>query len=534
MPLHKITGLLNNCALNSALPHLLHGISKLAELEAAGGIDNLADNEIIQRYTQLKNLYAAHYGIDRNLAFNWCAFHRFLSAHSFYANEIMFAPVFRHFIAEMGLASGRYSVEGLPLLRDVQPDGRYIMMDVYATAALFHNQFGLSLRTYEFIHNRETENSEDNYRLVSEIEAGNRVYPFIYDTPLVSLYLKDNHFEIQPHELLAEPVSKFIAEIKELPPALLVIHERLSCSQRDLRSNEFLGHLVVYVHQALTAQLRAATQPLPAAAVLSDDVQIINDLDNAQKYVISAEEYAVLGCDSSHKSASGRQTFAVILLIILNGCGEKKAQTILEHLRSLSDAAVINKPLASYLLDKLALAIIESKADLEAAAVKTAIQNIELDNKANREMLTIERSSHNKEHKDLVTKTRELNTHLWQNYNDTKNDDLIIEIIKLMQAVSINPSLQSVQNAHTLQSQVKDRSQWGEFIAGLMLSIIGLAMVLVGCIGAVSTLGMSLPVAAPIVIVGMGSLGAGISFFNSSRDTGEDKEMQSDYAHVTI
>ena len=535
MPLHKITGLLNNCALNRALPHLLDGISKLAELEARGTMDCLADNVIVQRYTQLKERYAVHYGIDHNLTFNWHAFHTFLSAHSFYANEIMFAPVFRRFIAEIGLASGDYPAENLPLLRDLQRNGRYNSLSDTEAADLFHNQFGISIQTYEYIENRETDNPQNNYHLVTTRETRNRVYPFLGDAPLVNLYLKNAHFEIQPHESLVDAIVEFIAETNKLPPALMVIHEGLSCSQSAYQSSVSLGSLVVYVHQSLTAQLTPATQPLLADVASSDDLQKVIDIDNAKEYLISAEEYAVLGREGFNDSAAGRQTLAVILLTILGGCGEKRAQKMLNHINRLALAAERNEPLASYLLDKLAVAIIESKANVDAPCVENTMKDIKLSHKANQGMRHIVRNYSDSGHVSLVREARRKIALVWQSYNETK-DDAKIQVIQNMQAVAIKPNLQNVQKAKELHSQVKNTGHWGKFIAGLLLSVIGLAMIVIGSIGIGGSLGMGLPVGLPVFVTGIASLGAGIAFFDSSRDKDKpvDKEMRPDGVHATI
>ncbi len=56
MPTPRITGLLNNCALNSALPLLLDGIRQLAEHEDAGTLNSIADHLIVQHYTRLKEI----------------------------------------------------------------------------------------------------------------------------------------------------------------------------------------------------------------------------------------------------------------------------------------------------------------------------------------------------------------------------------------------------------------------------------------------------------------------------------------------
>jgi hypothetical protein len=257
VPLPRITGLLHNCALNSALPTLLKGIEKLAMHEADGTLASLNENIIVQNYLRLKNIFAIHYGVNANANFTWCEFHAFLNKHSFYANEIIFAPIFRRFIAEEGLASRAY--QQIDLLSEVQNTGQYSLLGTREVANLFHHCFGISLNSYEYVRNRDTGNPEDNYAARDVCITEYSDYPF-GEAPTLNLYLKDHHFEIQPHESLIECNREYISEIRTLPRSLAAIHDGLSLSESSRQTNRYMGDLIQYVHTDLVAQLNTTEE----------------------------------------------------------------------------------------------------------------------------------------------------------------------------------------------------------------------------------------------------------------------------------
>jgi len=261
MPLPKITGLLNNCALNTALPIILEGISDLATYETAEILAEISDNEIFESYLRLKEIYAEHYLIGSSIDFNWLKFSDFIRKNSFYANELMFAPVLRKFIAEKGFISGNYR-DGVSLLKDVQHNGRYNLLPDTEAIDLLHNHFGISVETYEFEASRVTGNPKDNYNNVRNKPTTNDEYPFGQSNPTIQIYLKDAHFELQPHELLAVPTREFDAEIAALPRALYDIHHGLSCSTDANTTNHYLRRLIPYVRQAIMIRLAPSYREL--------------------------------------------------------------------------------------------------------------------------------------------------------------------------------------------------------------------------------------------------------------------------------
>jgi hypothetical protein len=162
MPTPKLTGLLNNCALNSALPSLLMGISKLANTPEA---NYPGDDTVFKSYQLLKNCFANYYGINPE-ALNWLDFNNFLESHSFYAKEMILAPVFRSFIANRG-PHHDYRHDDLWLLKDVQDDGRYNQLEAREAASLFHYYFGISLEAYVFVQGDKPHKVSSPYHRVN-------------------------------------------------------------------------------------------------------------------------------------------------------------------------------------------------------------------------------------------------------------------------------------------------------------------------------------------------------------------------------
>lgn len=605
MPTPKITGLLHNCALNCALPFLLDGIRQLAEREGTGTLGDLESNTIYQRYKQLKTVFARHYGFIDKSNFNWQQFHNFLNAHSFYAKEIIFAPIFRSFIAEVGEAQGSYRAEDVGLLRDIGEDGRYNYLPDSEARDLLYDTFGISLQTFEYVSNRGTENPQDNYNLVTTKLTTNTAYPF-GTTPTLKLYLKDEHFELQPHESLMEANAAFIAEINALPAALVIIHDGLSTSDSAHHSNTFLARLVVYVNQELSRQLAPAAStvvhasvenageslatarergagallspsslsprshrsdedgenvaagvliaataaPLPSlpgsgiggesqfAAPTTRESKFRREAESRQQYLLDARNYAVTGLSHHSKTPAGRHTFAVILLTILMEAQSKKAEEICSQLNKLARDAQADVPLAAYFLDKLALAIIDSKADVDAKKVQRVMTEIQQNQERHAQIKNIlDPRKRKREHAKLVVKALKAVKHAWQLYKDT-HDANLITVIQETQKIALEPSRVNIEGYSRLRERVDGKGSWGKIIGGLMLAVIGAALIAVAVVGALATFGGAIPLSYVTAGIGFGafvggamSVTAGLRFFKDGKNKGlylELKEVEDD------
>ena len=321
---------------------------------------------------------------------------------------------------------------------------------------------------------------------------------------MVSLYLKNVHFEIQPHESLAEATAAFVHEVESLPEALARIHDGLSTSQNAQQSNRNLGRLVVYVQQAIYRQL--ATKKIP----------------EAKDYIMSAQEYALKGRAFHRDTLAGRQTFAVVLLTILLEQGEKHADSLLLQLDNLAFAANGNQILASYLLDQLATAIITARGDLDDESIRHVLEQIETNHIANEQISFI--SKRKNEHAQLAILANDLIQQAWQAYQVTK-DDHFIAVIQQTQALAIQPTQQQIGEYHALQEDMRGKGVWGRVIAGLMLTLLGVALIAGAALGLVTSLGLAAPLSIPVAASGVASVAAGIGFFSYSNDPEILKDM---------
>ncbi len=233
----KISGLLHNCALNCALPILLKGIDSVAELESRNALNAISDDSLIKSYELLKNCFSSYYNISGSFTFQ--NFSNFLKQKklSFYAKEIIFAPVFRAFMA------AKCEYDDVSSLTNIQSSGSYIDLHHNEAYQLFYKYFGISIKAFEFKRNMKTGNSQDNYEEIPyRPQALIESYPF-ETSKNISLYLKNQHYELYPHEDLTEAGLIYNDEVNNLHPALKKVHNSLNFSQSYGNSNLALTEL---------------------------------------------------------------------------------------------------------------------------------------------------------------------------------------------------------------------------------------------------------------------------------------------------
>lgn len=578
MPLPKITGLLNNCALNSALPTLLNVIQQLGQAEARGSLDEFADSPIYQKYQELKMVFADHYGIARE-AFNWVVFSAYLNRHSFYANEIIFAPVLRLFIGQEALAGGGYA-EGVSGLSEVQDDafGRYNNLHYLEVAQLFHHQFGISVNLYKI--------QERTPVLVANKPSLLRDYPF-GTQPSVNLYLNDGdnerngHFEIlPPGDELVLAAQGFVEEINTLPQALSEIHEGLSISETAEQSQDFL-------YQRLLSYVRAGV-----GALMADTA---NSSPNAghrympTDFIVSAHDYLDRGAQYHDVSIVGWQALARIVLGILCENGDRQAQTLLDALTFLGKSP---DPFSRELLNRLLTSIIRSKADLANGYSKECQYAVAVFQKADNYLqLAIKENLDRNDLPPVLMTAIEILEISWGAYleqNDIKflqaidrTLDLLMqdpsghvdEFVAIMNSLTAKPTSkpetpseseepfasadektdepegQPERDTHSPSTLNNGEKEWrlafedeepevhkdqpkkgnyAQRVAGLMLSLLGL-VVTAGFAGAYV---MGFLLSAPVTLVGMavgiGITATGYGFFRAGQASGSKKDASTD------
>lgn len=509
MPLPRITGLLNNCALYSALPELLRGIHQLAERETQGTLAELSENPVYLSYQKLKETFGRYYGVDAHEAFNWQTLDSYLNSHSFYANEIIFSPVLRHCIANVGLSDG-YDAASIGLLRDVQADGAYNHLHYLEAANLLHDQFGISVQTYEYITNRHTDNPKDNYNLVGSRATTRHPYPF-GETPTIEFYYRGAHFEIQPHENLAEANAAYVREISLLPEELKRVHDNINFSQNAYKSNQALGQLFVYVNRTLTEALNTA--------------RVAEKSSMADLYLANLEEYAAKGQAFHHDTYDGRQTFAIILLhIAANHCNEY-TETLLLHMDKLTHLAHDDEPMATYFLDKLSTAIIHSPTQLHDQALTSIITEIQGYHEQQNALQAMLQSGLHEHQQRLIKAAQKTMKEAWQFYKETK-EERFLAVIKQTQALALEPTPERIQNYAHLKEQVEGKGSMGKFIASLMFIVLGCALLVISALSFTGSIGLATPAAIATTASGAALLSAGVAFFNAGRDKGLYKAMK--------
>lgn len=553
----RITGLLNNCALNCALPILLAGIEQLAQHEQNASIATLPDNTILQSYLSLKRIFARYYGVEDESNLTWQAFSSFLKKHSFYANEIIFAPILRNFIATIA-PEHQYHENDLWLLRDMQDDGRYNPLDATEAMGLLYDQFGIDLYVYEI--------NQDwlDYKATFRKRSKNLPYLFEGERPVLHMYLKQNHFEIQPYEFLAEANRAYSDEIDHLDEGLAAIHDQLSSSATQNQSNRAIGKLVVYGQNALRAHLASlseslsASSAMPASTEPNDVIPSVNrsstdavppnglsgladaaltkygspDKDPPNPYSVTAEQYARTGQDFHNDTPSGRLTFAVILLTIHQQDKNTKADSILESIASLAAASDRDEPLAAYLLDKLAKETIRSPMNLNSNTIQNVIDEIRDHQDANEAMQRIIEQGTNNQHFSLVCEARVAIGQAWKQYKETHDEGLIV-VIKKTQKMAQAPSPSDCDTYKSLAQELSAKGGWGKVIAGFMFSVLGLALIVCASLSLAASFGASAPLSIPAVslgasalVVGLGSLYGGAALFSASKDTRSAQKVE--------
>jgi len=508
MPKPRVTGLLQNCALNSALAIVLQEISHLAGREAADDLAEINDNPIVVNYNRLKDIFSSYYRINPREKLTWVIFNDFLTNHSHAAKEIIFAPVFRQFIAEMGLADGAARPE---LLNNIQPDGNYITLNYNEAFNLFHNHLGISITAYEYEQDRHTENCQDNYKAPHRRPTTSGLYPF-GAPPTLTIYFRDAHYEIQPFEDMAEPNRIYSEEIRALPPALSEIDTGINHSQRDYITNRLLRKLTTYVNEAIRELLGEPPAPQEAQ---------------------SAADYAE-NCRHLHNTNTfaGKQDFAVRILQIARDNRCDRANLLLSHLTRLTPLARAKTPLATYLMNELATAIIVERANLESRRVLNVVADIERNQRAC-EYMTLQRSRE----LELIKAAKQTIVQAWDMYQRPgRGNKILIEVIKQTQLILLDPTKRNLNKYRRLQLHVEGKGSWGKTIAGLMLSVLGFALVIatnVVFMGATAPLTIPLLVkGSSLIATGISSMLIGVSFFQSGKNTGLYKKME-DLANQT-
>lgn len=311
MPFPRISGMLLNCALNCALPNVLHGIQELAQ-----------DVEIphLDSYELLKSKFEQWYG----LSLSWQTFHLLLREFSFSDIELIMAPVLRLFISTKCTDAEKERIrdiikspyQGIPediaaaLGNEMAPQtpGKYLPLTNYEANELFYKHFGLFMRVHEFVRD-----SNDDYMC---IDAEN-------DLIKVDVYLKNDHFELQKHlEVPGLNLSPLTEEVKE----------SISSTQCATTTNHALARLIPMIWHKFVKVLDKTSEEF--AQGLIDPVTYIQNVEKYKLHTVSKD---------------GKLTFAIVLLTLMENFEETKdyANQKLNESLGISESADIELLLTS-------------------------------------------------------------------------------------------------------------------------------------------------------------------------------------------
>ena len=194
----KISGNLNNCAFNCALPTILSKIQAISIMDQ-GQLERAKD-QVYLNYKQLKNIFAEHYGLNPT-ELTWLRFENFLAPLSFLQQEILFAPVFRSFIdlsipqtPSLMAVSGKDTSMWLNpkneiLNQGINPSGKYEMLDTDTVLRGFYDKFGIQAHVYNY------DNALQSYNLLVHEPSD-----VLGAEVSLNVYFKLGHFELQEHE----------------------------------------------------------------------------------------------------------------------------------------------------------------------------------------------------------------------------------------------------------------------------------------------------------------------------------------------
>lgn len=206
----RISGSLNNCALNCALPTMMRVMS-----------DYTNDVGVPENYQLIKRLFEEFYNLPH---LSWQTFNSFLSQHNFSENELILAPILRNFM--------KTKTKEPETIYSFQENGRYRPLTDEEANNYFYSHFGLYLYVHQF-----TDSNEEYISLplvILDINEG--LQP-------ISVYYKNEHFELQAHEEL--PTNQIEKE------ELVDIRTKITSGNSILATQEAFNDLKAYTKQAL-------------------------------------------------------------------------------------------------------------------------------------------------------------------------------------------------------------------------------------------------------------------------------------------
>ena len=265
----KISGLLNNCAMNCGLPILLDDISVYAGLEIDDNLPNKDFDLIFASYSNLKKIFCDTYGLQE---ISWDKFNTFLISHdTFLAKQMLFLPVFRSFIAEVYQNIGPYEQtnHGLSILDLLNEDGnntpetlkkigingKYKGLSFGEAFYLFYRQFGINVNIYTDGKGGDDLRRDCYIPEYLKIQGANRTIDLCLNS-------QANHFEMGYDELLEQLTALYDQknEVNSLNDYLHHIMLGFSSTQSASETELYMSFLKHHVKKQLNLNYKESPE----------------------------------------------------------------------------------------------------------------------------------------------------------------------------------------------------------------------------------------------------------------------------------
>ncbi|OGV40715.1 MAG: hypothetical protein A3F46_02005 [Legionellales bacterium RIFCSPHIGHO2_12_FULL_42_9] len=337
MKTERISGLLNNCSLNCALPTLLEHIDLLAKNQY-----ELSNNDSLykQDYEDLKDLFMQWFGIA-NLG--WVTLANLLKEFSFREKELILTPVLRAFLASkatdpndknyfLEIVDETKVNEGLVQYYKEHPEeyvppakGKYNVLNPSQANQNFYHHFGLHMVVYKF---NEINNIYEGNNIDGEIDGEANNYT------IINVYLKNNHFELQEHHLVLN-YEKMNKEFEK-------INDEIGSTASKETTTSCLNEIKGLVKEKLSFQ------PCPSGEFLEESIKITS-FDGFEPSLLDNNATSPSVSDESVfvKPPSPEEHFQPLVDCL--GAGDKNSKkAFLKKLREHTESSTGNQILAIF------------------------------------------------------------------------------------------------------------------------------------------------------------------------------------------
>lgn len=241
----SLSGIVNNCALNGALPTMLAYIEALAKAESSRKSRPI-EPELYSRYEKLKELFIKEYKLSSDLT--WNEFQQLIENQrdNFFLIQLLFAPILRQYLVDIEGTNGRKLNSSFAVIKS--DDGRYQAL-ASDEAARLYNHFGISLYTIEEIPT------------AGRVHVTKNDYQCKNPVATITLRLSEEHFDIErPKE---EQAAKKAEVGNEKISATRTVPNIDTVGSSLEHTNDVLGQLKSYIQHQYSSLVAQRPKPTP-------------------------------------------------------------------------------------------------------------------------------------------------------------------------------------------------------------------------------------------------------------------------------